>query len=467
MTDDISTDISSHDSSSTAHTDIRNLVRSLTEGVTSHTTNNNNPHGITADQIGAFAKVTGLTGQLLGFTDTNIIGAVDVPSGGGKCACEIVIGTSTEGWTENDCDYLCDGTDDGEEFNQALRYLCYTMRLSTGGTIRVLRGVYNFIENNCIKIDGVGKDFTLIGSGNSTIFRYVGNGNSTMITVNSNGTTLCDFTIDMNSQSTNNNSYAIHIRRTSRVTVKNTTILNVGNTAAIYLSGSSSAYTNDVVGTDTHHNTIISNKIICYRGYYGINLSQAKYNIISSNFVEGYWDYGINIGYQSAFNTVIGNVLYGVHYDYSGKTMYNGDYGIHLASTSSNTSIVGNICTGNKTGICINGGNCNIIIGNTCDDNLQYGLHMYQYTAKRCIFIGNSCNNNSYCGLYSSGCTASECIVLGNSFANDDGYTSISYAAPINLDSNTSKFLIAYNNFKGKSPSISGSGHIIENNLTT
>lgn len=37
----------------------------------------------------------------------------------GKRTCRFVVGTSTAGWTQADCDYLCDGTDDQVEINEA------------------------------------------------------------------------------------------------------------------------------------------------------------------------------------------------------------------------------------------------------------------------------------------------------------------------------------------------------------
>lgn len=37
----------------------------------------------------------------------------------GKRTCRFVVGTSTAGWTQADCDYLCDGTDDQMEINEA------------------------------------------------------------------------------------------------------------------------------------------------------------------------------------------------------------------------------------------------------------------------------------------------------------------------------------------------------------
>ena len=61
-------------------------------------------------------------------------------SGGGKSVrtCRIVVGTSTAGWTENDCDYLCDGTSDEVKIQAAIDALP-----EDGGEIVLLDGDYN------------------------------------------------------------------------------------------------------------------------------------------------------------------------------------------------------------------------------------------------------------------------------------------------------------------------------------
>ena len=56
---------------------------------------------------------------------------------GGKRTCRFTVGTSAAGWTAADCDYLCDGTDDQEEINQAVAALP-----SSGGEIVLLSGSY-------------------------------------------------------------------------------------------------------------------------------------------------------------------------------------------------------------------------------------------------------------------------------------------------------------------------------------
>lgn len=92
----------------------------------------------TAAQVGAIPAVSGVKGQFLGFTAANTVGAVDAPASGGKRTCRFVVGTSTAGWTDADCDYLCDGTDDQVEINAAIQSLP-----ATGGEIVILDGLYS------------------------------------------------------------------------------------------------------------------------------------------------------------------------------------------------------------------------------------------------------------------------------------------------------------------------------------
>lgn len=56
----------------------------------------------------------------------------------GKRTCRVVVGTSTAGWTEGDCDYLCDGTDDQVEIQSALN----AAETNGGGEVVLLSGDY-------------------------------------------------------------------------------------------------------------------------------------------------------------------------------------------------------------------------------------------------------------------------------------------------------------------------------------
>ena len=74
----------------------------------------------------------------------NVFSSLPVPNKGKK-TCRFVIGTTTNGWTSADCDYLCDGNADDVEINQAIRDLP-----PSGGTIVLLDGTYNI--NSSINI---------------------------------------------------------------------------------------------------------------------------------------------------------------------------------------------------------------------------------------------------------------------------------------------------------------------------
>ena len=113
----------------------------------------------TAAEVGAIPAVSGVKGQFLGFTAANTVGAVDAPASGGKRTCRLVVGTSTAGWTDADCDYLCDGTDDQVEINAAIQALP-----SGGGEIVILDGTYNITATIAMNKDNV----KLSGNGTAT-----------------------------------------------------------------------------------------------------------------------------------------------------------------------------------------------------------------------------------------------------------------------------------------------------------
>ena len=60
----------------------------------------------------------------------------------GKRTCRVTVGTSAAGWTQADCDYLCDGTDDQEKLSAAVA----AAQAAGGGEIALLGGAYNLSE---------------------------------------------------------------------------------------------------------------------------------------------------------------------------------------------------------------------------------------------------------------------------------------------------------------------------------
>ena len=150
----------------------------------------------------------------------------------GKRTARFVIGTSTAGWTSADCDYLCDGTADQTEINNAI-----TALPANGGEIVILDGTYNIIK----KIDVTKDNVSIRGNGNATILKrmfdsYVKEG---VITLTSrSGCKIANLQVDGNKISyTNSNNYSIYLDASSDNTVTGNTCNK--NISGIRLSSSS------------------------------------------------------------------------------------------------------------------------------------------------------------------------------------------------------------------------------------
>lgn len=85
----------------------------------------------------------------------------------GKRTARFVVGTATAGWTDSDCDYLCDGTDDQEELNAA----CAAASSAGGGEVVLLAGQYRL--TGTVTVPG---GVTLRGNGDksTTLLRKAG-----------------------------------------------------------------------------------------------------------------------------------------------------------------------------------------------------------------------------------------------------------------------------------------------------
>lgn len=94
-------------------------------------------------------------------------------SGHGGGLANFVIGTSTAGWTAADCDYLCDGTDDNVEIQDAINALP-----ESGGRISILSGVYNISKmleiSIIVGLENANKPISIVGNVGSTILQGEG-----------------------------------------------------------------------------------------------------------------------------------------------------------------------------------------------------------------------------------------------------------------------------------------------------
>ena len=80
----------------------------------------------------------------------------------GKRPCRFVVGTSAAGWTEADCDFLCDGVDDQEEIQQAVNAL-----LDAGGEIVLLDGRYQLTQE--VSVYNLTGSISISGNPGSTV----------------------------------------------------------------------------------------------------------------------------------------------------------------------------------------------------------------------------------------------------------------------------------------------------------
>ena len=322
-------------------------------------------------------------------------GTLHAQASGGKKVAKFVIGTSTAGWTEKDCDYLCDGTNDQEEIIQALNALP-----ATGGEIVILDGTYNITASINIPKDNV----SIRGNGNATILKRMYNSTNTdsgptargLITLNGkSGCKIQGLQIDGNKATyTASYNYGIFLYSSSDNTVTGITCNN--NNYGIYLDESNND--NTVTGNTCNNNG--DNGICLY--------SSNNNNTITGNTCNNNGS-GICLYSSNNDNTVTGNTCNnngnGIYLSSSsnntvtGNTCNNNYSGIYLDSSSNNNTVTGNTCNNNGDGIYLDeSNNDNTVTGNTCNNNGDNGICLY--LSSNNTVTDNTCNNNSYYGIY-------------------------------------------------------------------
>lgn len=316
----------------------------------------------------------------------------------GKRTARFSIGTSTNGWTANDCDYLCDGTDDQVEINAAIQALP-----SGGGEIVILDGTYNISATILVNRDNV----SLIGNGRNTQLKRNWNSNNDegIVTLNADycsikeiyfyGTRLTSYSHNIYVKYSNyciiNNNYTYSGESYILLTNSqyNTISSNNGRFGynGIVLTNTSSFNTidNNIVDkieTNTNSNfNIISNNKSIGTTTSSITILSANNTITGNNFSDGFT--GIRL-WSNATNNLV-----------SGNTFCNNDYGISLSNHSSNNTVIGNICNNNsRAGIDCYLTSNNTIVGNSCfrGTGTSSDYTSTQYT----IYINSSSNNNLF-----------------------------------------------------------------------
>ena len=132
-----------------------------------------------------------------GLGSTNVQDALEElagrPSGGGSPRTyRVVVGTSTAGWTADDCDYLCNGSTDQTTISQAIAALP-----EEGGVVYFLDGAYKVGGYLGISKDNV----TLLGNHQASILSNTGS--LTMLNVSGDNVTIKGLVIQDPRQSGN------------------------------------------------------------------------------------------------------------------------------------------------------------------------------------------------------------------------------------------------------------------------
>lgn len=266
---------------------------------------------------------------------------------GGVKNNRLVIGTSTAGWLQADCDYLCDGTNDEQEFNTAIQFL----NTYNGGEIVVLDGAYNISAAIAISIPNV----SLIGNGNATILKNLST------TTNLINVTASDFHIaNMSLEGTTQQSCINISAAGSNVVVESVAFSGADN--SIYTKGSSGQFIgNQFVNNDN-----------------GICLVSDN-NIVNANVFDNCSIFAV---YIEGNGNIISNNTF--------TNCYTAVYAVYSETTSSGANIVNNVMIDNNTGIYANSLVNSTITGNT----IYRGSGTSEnYTSSQYTIQMSGCNN--------------------------------------------------------------------------
>lgn len=258
-----------------------------------------------------------------------------VPS---KRTARFTIGTFTAGWTADQVDYLCDGTDDQVEINAAI-----TSLPSTGGEVVILDGIYNLTGSINVNKNKV----TLTGNGQSTILkrRWDKETQNGVIGVSEPYCCVQNLHIDGDRSSyTSSSNHCIYINQAAYTHVIGN-LLNNSSGYGIYINGGhnqNNSYKNEIIQNGIEHcnyqgiciyssagNTITNNKVIkCLKG---IAMSDVEDSVVSSNI------FGSNSGSGIELNSCMFILI-------AGNVSNDNLIGIQFYNRCSSNIVIGNAC---------------------------------------------------------------------------------------------------------------------------
>lgn len=294
-------------------------------------------------------------------------GSVDVATmtTGGKRTARFTVGTSANGWTSQDCDYLCDGTADEEEINAAI-----TALPSTGGEVVLLDGSYNLtgailIEKQYVTLSGSGAGTKLVRAFDATELAHA------LVVADEYYITIKDLYFD---------------GKSATYTASYNTNLRIG--ASGYYNMVQNCFMMDCTGAGIDcsgyyaniHGNYIAN---CKKG---IETSFGDHLSITGNVVRSATSYGIYL-YGSENSVCSGNSIYDCNYGINmqsndnaavtGNSIQGGTNGIYLSSCEYCTISANNVHGASEYGVVVGNANCisNVVKANACENNTKGAVY--------------------------------------------------------------------------------------------
>lgn len=284
-----------------------------------------------------------------------------------------IVGTATNGWSSQQCDYLCTGSNDTTIINNAI-----TSLPTNGGRIILLDGTYNISG----RINIAKKNVILMGNGPSTILNQ--KAASCEVNITGADVTLYNFCISSSTVSVKHNNVILG----NSSTVDNLTFIgnnSAGNNISISTSNFNiinSFFKNEccaISGSGSYG--LINNNIIdamSSRSNRGIYLYSGTFIDCSNNNISRHSD---AIAFENMTRTNI-----------TGNNLYGSTCGIAIISSSNSNIISQNNINDTTSGINYTGGSFNVVTQNIIKRGNGYASD-YNETQYTIYKSGNNSNS--------------------------------------------------------------------------
>lgn len=391
---------------------------------------------------------------------STILENLDANGGGsGKRYASVVVGTTTGGWTQADCDYLCDGTADQVQINAAIASLN-----GGNGEVKFLSGTY--ILNSSIDLSS-SSNIKFTGSGESTIIVTQTLGNTTIetsgtLSFTASGIYLKNIAIF----GTVGNAFFYDCILENLIFPASTYSIRMSNNKIIYPSGVSvtSQFGIRPILYESGKSYVDSNVFVVENTSSSmpalVNAFSPGFSVTSNVFFcQNNKAISTNEKSNVSGNTVINGNIYAVDCSVQGNYIYNGVVSVRAGNATGNTVYNGNIVGVDDCDISGNYVNQESNVGSGCIVLLK-GANNSDPSLMKSV-TGNTCIGGE------SGIYLSESSFPSQSMQNANiSGNSCSSSVPLKINSNWSNCLITGNMFPNGTIVDNGSSNTKANNIT-